>query len=70
MLVFWTGTVPVMATLGLGLQRLAGPLRRSLPLVTAAVVVAIGLLTIAGRMQPSSGSSIGPTSHTHHADGR
>ena len=63
MFVFWTGTLPVMAAMGLGLQRAAGPLRRSLPVVTAVVVVAIGLLTIAGRMQPSLGSS--NTGHGH-----
>lgn len=63
MLVFWTGTLPIMAAMGIGLQRVAGPLRRSLPIVTAVVVVAIGLLTIAGRMQPSlERSSI---SHSH-----
>jgi sulfite exporter TauE/SafE len=49
---FWTGTLPLMASLGLGFQRVAGPLRKSLPLVTATVVVAIGLLTIAGRLRP------------------
>jgi uncharacterized protein len=57
MSVFWVGTLPVMATLGFGLQRLAGPVRRSLPLVTATVVVAIGLLTIAGRLRPALGAS-------------
>ena len=64
MFVFWTGTLPVMATLGIGLQRLAGPLRRSLPLVTAVVVVVIGILTIAGRMQPLSAGSATLT-HAH-----
>lgn len=53
MLLFWTGTLPVMVTFGLGLQRLAGPARRALPLVTASVVVAIGLLTITGRLRPT-----------------
>ena len=55
MLVFWSGTVPAMAALGLGLQRLAGPARRHLPLVTASVVVVIGLFTIAGRLRPNHG---------------
>jgi sulfite exporter TauE/SafE len=64
MFVFWTGTLPVMATVGVGLQRLAGPLRRSLPLVTAVVVVVIGLLTIAGRMQPAAAGSATLT-HAH-----
>lgn len=63
---FWIGTLPVMATLGLGMQRLAGPLRRSLPFVTASVVVAIGLLTIVGRLQPSLARSPAPAAHAHH----
>jgi sulfite exporter TauE/SafE len=64
MFVFWTGTLPVMATVGLGLQHLAGPLRRSLPVVTAIVVVVIGLLTIAGRMQPPS-DGLAARAHDH-----
>lgn len=55
MLLFWSGTLPVMATMGMGLQRLAGPARRHLPLVTATIVVAIGLFTIAGRVRPNVG---------------
>lgn len=65
MTVFWVGTLPVMATLGLGMQRVAGPLRRSLPLITASVVVAIGLLTIAGRLRPSSGTHSPAAPHVH-----
>jgi sulfite exporter TauE/SafE len=60
MLFFWTGTLPVMATLGFGMQRMAGPLRKSLPLVSASVVMVIGLLTIAGRLTPALGN------HTSH----
>lgn len=56
MVFFWTGTLPVMSAVGFGLQRLAGPLRKSLPLVTASVVVTIGLLTIAGRLRPAIGN--------------
>jgi sulfite exporter TauE/SafE len=62
MIFFWTGTLPLMTALGLGFQRLAGPLRRSLPLVTASVVVAIGLLTIAGRLRLPA-----PNGHAHGA---
>jgi uncharacterized protein len=68
MVVFWTGTLPVMATVGLGLQRLAGPLRRAVPLVTATVVVVIGLLTIAGRLQPTIGRASPSTTHVHAQD--
>jgi uncharacterized protein len=63
MLFFWTGTLPLMAALGMGLQRMAGPSRRALPMVTASVVVAIGLLTIAGRLRPATP---GQPSHEAH----
>jgi sulfite exporter TauE/SafE len=63
MMFFWTGTLPVMAALGLGLQRAAGPLRRSLPMVSASVVVVIGLLTIAGRLRPALVPQVDHASH-------
>ena len=66
MALFWSGTLPLMATLGLGVQRLAGPLRRSLPLVTASVVMAIGLLTIAGRLRPTVHVSPSIQAHAEH----
>lgn len=50
MIVFWAGTVPTMLAVGLGAQRLFGPLRRRLPLVSAAAVVVLGLASIAGRL--------------------
>jgi sulfite exporter TauE/SafE len=67
MVVFWTGSLPVMVTVGYGLQRLAGPLRARLPIVTAATVVVIGLFTIAGRLQlPASLTSQSTVSgHVH-----
>jgi len=63
MLFFWTGTLPLMAALGMGLQRIAGPARRALPMVTASVVVVIGLLTIAGRLRPPA---TGRAAHEEH----
>ena len=50
MVAFWAGTVPIMAGLGLAAQSLFGPLRRRLPIVTAAGLVVLGLLTMAGRL--------------------
>ena len=50
MAVFWFGTVPLMATLGAGLTMLTGPLRARLPLITASIVVIIGVLTATGRV--------------------
>jgi sulfite exporter TauE/SafE len=50
MAVFWIGTVPMMAGLGLAGQRIFGPLRRHLPSITAAALVIIGLLLVTGRL--------------------
>jgi sulfite exporter TauE/SafE len=49
MAAFWAGTVPVMLGLGLSLQWLTVPLRRRLPVVTAVVLIAVGLLWLVGR---------------------
>ncbi|HEU4566165.1 MAG TPA: sulfite exporter TauE/SafE family protein [Gemmatimonadaceae bacterium] len=50
MALFWAGTLPVMVAVGVGAQRLAGPLARRLPVVTAAALVVMGLLSISGKM--------------------
>ncbi len=49
--VFWLGTLPMMLAVGYGVQRLSGPLRTRLPLMTATAVVVMGLLSIAGKMR-------------------
>jgi sulfite exporter TauE/SafE len=49
MAVFWTGTLPVMVALGVGVRALAGPLRRHAPAVGAAALVVVGLVAVAGR---------------------
>ncbi len=51
MVAFWAGTVPIMLGLGLGVQRLAAPLRRHAPRLTAASLVIIGVLTVFGRVR-------------------
>ena len=50
MAAFWAGTLPVMVGVGVGLQRLAGPLRRHVPTMTAAVLIVVGLVTVMGRL--------------------
>ena len=50
MAAFWLGTLPVMISLGIGVQRLSGALRSRLPLLTSLLIVAVGLYTIAGRL--------------------
>ena len=69
MVAFWAGTLPLMIGLAWGAQRMLGPLRRRLPAVSAAVLVVLGLLTIAGRIGgpgplPALGS--GPPAHVGH----
>ena len=49
--VFWLGTLPMMLAVGYGVQRLSGPLRTRLPVVTATAVVVLGLLSIAGKLR-------------------
>ena len=49
MAVFWLGTLPVMLSLGLGVQALAGPLRRHLPVVSALILLVIGAWTVLDR---------------------
>ena len=66
MAAFWLGTVPMLTGLGLAVQRLSGPFRRRLPVVTAAVLVVIGLLTAAGRLGAGFGTSEpDPRVHDH-----
>ena len=50
MAVFWLGTLPVMASLGAGIQMLAGRLHDRVPAISAAAVVLVGAFTAAGRL--------------------
>jgi len=50
MAVFWSGTLPVMLAVGVGVQALAGPLRRHLPLATAALLIFVGVVAVTGRL--------------------
>lgn len=64
---FWLGTLPMMVTVGAGLQALTGPLRARLPLITSIIVVAVGLMTVLGRVGlpsfvPESVATAQPTS--------
>ncbi len=49
MTAFWAGTVPALLAVGFGTQLLSAPLRRHVPAVTAALLVALGLFAILGR---------------------
>ncbi len=49
MAAFWLGTVPMMTVVAVGAQRMLGPVRTRLPILTALLLVIIGTLTAAGR---------------------
>ena len=63
MAAFWTGTVPMMAAVGLGAQRLLGPARKHLPAFTAVVLVVLGSLTVAGRFAPAAQAANSAMTH-------
>ena len=50
MAAFWLGTLPLMGLLGLGLQKLTGPLRDRLPALTSIIVITLGVMTALGRV--------------------
>jgi sulfite exporter TauE/SafE len=59
MAIFWAGTLPVLVAFGLLADRAVGALKLRLPVVTASILILLGLLTLAGRMQPMA-------MHHHH----
>ena len=67
MTAFWLGTVPMLLGVGLGAQRMIGPIARRLPAASAAIVLVLGLLSIAGKVRAPgsmSGNSHGePAAH-------
>jgi len=54
MMVFWAGTVPVLAVVGVGVQKLAGPLQRHVPSFSAVLLVVVGLMAVLGRLDVPS----------------
>lgn len=72
MAVFWLGTVPMMAGLAVIAQSALGGLRRRVPIAAAVIMIALGLLTLTGRLQPhvhgahdAAGGAHGGTSGAH-----
>ncbi len=62
MAVFWIGTVPMLLAVGAGAARLLGPFARRLPVMSAVVVLVLGLLSIAGKLHAPAGAT-----HASHA---
>lgn len=51
MALFWVGTLPMMLAVGVGLQRLTGSWRARLPLASAAVILVLGLFSLAAHLE-------------------
>jgi uncharacterized protein len=62
MAVFWAGTLPVMAGLGVAVQAMAGRIRRWVPAACAVAMIVVGLLAVAGRARTFEPP---PASHSH-----
>jgi sulfite exporter TauE/SafE len=61
MLAFWAGTVPVMLTVGIGLQKFTGPLRRHVPVLSSIALLVAGVIAITGRLSaPAYADAIQP----------
>lgn len=56
MAVFWMGTVPVMAALMLGFDRIGTSIQKRLPVVMASLVILIGVFTLVYRAPVVIGS--------------
>jgi sulfite exporter TauE/SafE len=79
MLAFWAGNLPMLVAVGVGAQRLAGPLARRLPVASAVFLVALGLATIAGKLRTdvslpallrdAPATITVPSAHAHGAHG-
>lgn len=50
MAVFWLGTLPVMLSLGVGIQAMTGRLGAKLPMLTSLLLIGVGIFTVAGRV--------------------
>jgi len=67
MTAFWIGTLPMMALLGVLARTAAGPFARRLPVLSACLLVAVGLFTLAGRVSMSRGAQLSAHPAESHA---
>lgn len=67
MAVFWAGTVPIMAALGLGWGRLSGRFQAKVPIIMAVMVILIGVFTMVHR-SPIDLSTVVVGDHVVHVD--
>lgn len=54
MATFWVGTLPVLLSLGVGVRQLAGVVGDRLPALTAVALIAVGFMTLSGRVSLSA----------------
>ncbi|MBL8889491.1 MAG: sulfite exporter TauE/SafE family protein [Planctomycetaceae bacterium] len=69
MAVFWAGTVPIMAALGLGWGRLSGKFQAKVPIIMAMMVILIGVFTMVQR-SPIDWNAVVVRDQVVHADDR
>lgn len=69
MLVFWSGTIPALAGVGLAAGGVLSRFRDRIPRLTALAMIVVGLLTVAGRFRPHvhTPGAPGHPSHAAHA---
>lgn len=71
MAVFWAGTLPVMAGLGVAAQRATGALRKHLPMATSVLLVVVGLGTLFSRVGgPAMAGSMAPAAEPREEGAR
>ncbi len=66
MAAFWLGTVPMMVAVGVSAQRVLGRFRSRLPVLTASVLVILGVLTVAGRFTVPASVANTTDEHSTH----
>jgi len=70
LLIFWTGTVPILAGIGAGARLALARAGRAVQVVTALVVIGLGLVSIAGRWNivvPAATAATPTAAPQHHA---
>jgi sulfite exporter TauE/SafE len=47
---FWSGSLPILLGIGVGVQSVSARVSRHVPLVTASVLLVMGLVAVTGRV--------------------
>lgn len=65
MALFWIGTVPALVAIAIGMRRATGALQRRLPIVSAVLVIALGLSALGGRILAAPTAAAPDMTHVH-----